>query len=42
MQLLSLMNTKDENGKYIFSGSKGDTAPFSRKATELTATTVIR
>ncbi|MDI3354013.1 flagellar hook-associated protein 3 [Pseudomonas sp. UYIF39] len=29
-QLLSLMNTKDENGKYIFAGSKGDTAPFSR------------
>ncbi|CAI8918462.1 flagellar hook-associated protein 3 FlgL [Pseudomonas sp. IT-P44] len=29
-QLLSLMNTKDENGKYIFSGSKGDTVPFSR------------
>ena len=29
-QLLSLMNSKDENGKYIFSGSKGDTAPFSR------------
>ena len=24
------MNTKDENGKYIFSGSKGDIAPFSR------------
>ncbi|WP_415765200.1 flagellar hook-associated protein 3 [Pseudomonas sp. ZB1P45] len=29
-QLLSLMNTKDENGKYIFAGSKGDTVPFSR------------
>lgn len=29
-QLLSLMNTKDENGKYIFSGSKGDTVPFTR------------
>lgn len=29
-QLLSLMNTKDENGKYIFSGSKGDVVPFSR------------
>ena len=29
-QLLSLMNAKDENGTYIFSGSKGDTAPFSR------------
>ncbi|CAI8932846.1 flagellar hook-associated protein 3 FlgL [Pseudomonas sp. IT-P74] len=29
-QLLSLMNSKDENGKYIFAGSKGDVAPFSR------------
>ncbi|KNH23292.1 flagellar hook protein FlgL [Pseudomonas syringae] len=29
-QLLSLMNTKDENGKYIFAGSKGDIVPFSR------------
>ncbi|MGH8423096.1 MAG: flagellar hook-associated protein FlgL, partial [Pseudomonas fluorescens] len=29
-QLVSLMNTKDENGKYIFAGSKGDIAPFSR------------
>lgn len=29
-QLLSLMNSKDENGKYIFAGSKGETAPFSR------------
>ncbi|WP_448723380.1 flagellar hook-associated protein 3 [Pseudomonas farris] len=29
-QLLSLMNTKDENGKYIFAGSKGDVVPFSR------------
>lgn len=29
-QLLSLMNSKDENGKYIFSGSKGDTVPFTR------------
>lgn len=29
-QLLSLMNTKDENGKYIFAGSKGDTIPFTR------------
>lgn len=29
-QLLSLMNTKDENGKYIFSGSKGDVVPFTR------------
>ncbi|MCF4995117.1 flagellar hook-associated protein 3 [Pseudomonas syringae] len=29
-QLLSLMNSKDENGKYIFAGSKGDTVPFSR------------
>lgn len=31
-QLLSLMNTKDENGKYIFAGSKGETAPFSRNS----------
>ncbi|MHC8386138.1 flagellar hook-associated protein 3 [Pseudomonas sp. LB3P14] len=31
-QLLSLMNTKDESGKYIFAGSKGDTAPFSRNS----------
>lgn len=31
-QLLNLMNSKDENGKYIFSGSKGDTAPFSRNS----------
>ncbi|MFJ7282327.1 flagellar hook-associated protein 3 [Pseudomonas sp. NPDC099000] len=31
-QLLSLMNSKDENGKYIFAGSKGDTAPFSRNS----------
>ncbi|WP_347904725.1 flagellar hook-associated protein 3 [Pseudomonas purpurea] len=31
-QLLSLMNTKDQNGKYIFSGSKGDTEPFARNS----------
>jgi flagellar hook-associated protein 3 FlgL len=31
-QLLSLMNSKDENGKYIFAGSKGDTAPFTRNS----------
>jgi flagellar hook-associated protein 3 FlgL len=24
------MNSKDENGKYIFAGSKGDTIPFTR------------
>jgi flagellar hook-associated protein 3 FlgL len=29
-QLLSLMNSKDENGKYIFAGSKGDVVPFTR------------
>jgi flagellar hook-associated protein 3 FlgL len=29
-QLQSLMNSKDENGKYIFAGSKGDTVPFTR------------
>ncbi|MDR9751958.1 flagellar hook-associated protein 3 [Pseudomonas sp. SZMC_28357] len=31
-QLLSLMNTQDENGKYIFAGSKGETPPFSRNS----------
>ncbi|MDR2306377.1 MAG: flagellar hook-associated protein 3 [Paucimonas sp.] len=31
-QLFSLMNSKDENGKYIFSGSKGDTQPYVRNA----------
>jgi flagellar hook-associated protein 3 FlgL len=31
-QLLSLMNSRDENGKYIFAGSKGDTSPFSRNS----------
>lgn len=31
-QLFSLMNSKDENGKYIFSGSKGDTPPYARNA----------
>ncbi|MHA6196519.1 flagellar hook-associated protein 3 [Pseudomonas wadenswilerensis] len=31
-QLLSLMNTRDENGQYLFSGSKGETEPFSRNA----------
>ncbi|MEX0296616.1 flagellar hook-associated protein 3 [Pseudomonas putida] len=31
-QLFSLMNSKDENGKYLFSGSKGDTAPYTRNA----------
>ena len=31
-QLLSLMNTQDENGKYIFAGSKSDTPPFSRNS----------
>lgn len=31
-QLLSLMNSKDENGKYIFAGSKGDTVPFTRNS----------
>ena len=31
-QLLSLMNTQDENGKYIFAGSKGDTVPFTRSS----------
>ena len=31
-QLFSLMNSKDENGKYLFSGSKGDTPPYVRNA----------
>lgn len=31
-QLFSLMNSRDENGKYIFSGSRGDTQPFERNA----------
>lgn len=31
-QLLTLMNSKDENGKYIFAGSKGDTVPFTRNS----------
>ena len=31
-QLFTLMNSKDENGKYLFSGSKGDTAPYVRNA----------
>lgn len=31
-QLFSLMNSRDENGKYIFSGSKGDTQPYTRNS----------
>lgn len=31
-QLLSLMNTRDENGQYLFSGSKADTQPFIRNS----------
>lgn len=31
-QLFSLMNSRDENGKYIFAGSRGDTQPFERNA----------
>lgn len=31
-QLLSLMNTQDENGKYIFGGSKDDVPPYSRNS----------
>ncbi|HKS11869.1 MAG TPA: flagellar hook-associated protein 3 [Pseudomonas sp.] len=31
-QLVSLMNSKDENGKYRFAGSKSDTAPYARNA----------
>lgn len=31
-QLYSLMNSRDENGKYLFSGSRGDTPPYVRNA----------
>jgi len=31
-QLFTLMNSRDENGKYLFSGSKGDTQPYVRNA----------
>ncbi|MNJ35803.1 Flagellar hook-associated protein 3 [compost metagenome] len=31
-QLYSLMNSRDENGKYLFSGSRGDTKPYVRNA----------
>lgn len=31
-QLLNLMNSKDSNGKYIFSGASSDTAPFARNS----------
>ncbi|MDP9525112.1 flagellar hook-associated protein 3 [Pseudomonas protegens] len=31
-QLLSLMNSQDENGKYLFGGSKDDVPPFSRNS----------
>lgn len=31
-QLLSLMNSKDANGKYIFSGASNDTQPFIRNS----------
>ncbi|MEG0243126.1 MAG: flagellar hook-associated protein 3 [Pseudomonas sp.] len=31
-QLFNLMNSKDESGKYIFSGSKGETPPYQRNA----------
>ncbi|MEG0860206.1 MAG: flagellar hook-associated protein 3 [Pseudomonas sp.] len=31
-QLYSLMNSRDENGKYLFSGSRGDTPPYARNA----------
>ncbi|OOV88601.1 flagellar hook-associated protein FlgL [Oceanospirillum linum] len=31
-QLEKLVNTKDEQGNYIFSGSKVDTAPFAKQA----------
>jgi flagellar hook-associated protein 3 FlgL len=31
-QLLSLMNSKDANGKYIFSGASNNTQPFARNS----------
>lgn len=31
-ELLNLLNSKDANGKYLFSGSMGDTQPFIRNA----------
>lgn len=31
-QLLSLMNTRDENGQYLFAGSNAETQPFVRNA----------
>ncbi|GGJ80535.1 flagellar hook-associated protein FlgL [Pseudomonas matsuisoli] len=31
-ELLNLLNSKDANGKYLFSGSMGDTQPFMRNA----------
>ncbi|ALI02994.1 flagellar hook-associated protein 3 [Pseudomonas sp. FW306-02-F02-AA] len=31
-QLLSLMNSKDANGNFLFSGASNDTAPFARNA----------
>ncbi|WP_166364042.1 flagellar hook-associated protein 3 [Pseudomonas akapageensis] len=31
-QLYSLMNSRDENGQYLFAGSRTDTAPFVRNA----------
>jgi len=31
-QLLSLMNSKDANGKYIFSGASNNTPPFARNS----------
>ncbi|MDD0974553.1 flagellar hook-associated protein 3 [Pseudomonas fontis] len=31
-QLYSLMNSRDENGKYLFSGSRADTPPYAKNA----------
>ncbi|MCY1406617.1 flagellar hook-associated protein 3 [compost metagenome] len=31
-ELLNLLNSRDANGKYLFSGSQGDTQPFIRNA----------
>lgn len=37
-----LMNARDGNGQYLFSGSKGDTAPFEKADVEIDGETVQR
>lgn len=37
-----LMNAQDANGQYLFSGSKGDTAPFEKADVEIDGETVQR